>query len=177
MTVNVWPAPNSSQGFHLQLAQWWNKWLGATPAVLLASEGRACKEHFQAKYPSWRFWTADLHQYRDQADFVVDFCSPRFTPTQFGLLRFDIIICQSMLEHVYAPFVAVRNMVELMAPGGWLIIHTHSPGFEYHGFPRDYCRFFPDWFQDLPKYLPVTLDGFTKDPPGNLLAKLRKKAE
>ena len=37
--------------------------------------------------------------------------------------------------------------------GGVVVLHTHLPGFYYHPYPRDYFRFHPDWFEDIPKFI------------------------
>jgi len=26
---------------------------------------------------------------------------------------------------------------------------THTPAYQYHGYPKDYLRYFPDWFKDV----------------------------
>jgi SAM-dependent methyltransferase len=67
--------------------------------------------------------------------------------------RFDCIVSQSMLEHLIDPYKHVRDCVHLLRPGGWLLIHTMMPGFNYHRHPVDCIRFYPDWFEELAKRL------------------------
>lgn len=66
---------------------------------------------------------------------------------------FDCIVSQSMLEHLIDPYKHVRDCVMLLRPGGWLIIHTMMPGFNYHRYPVDCVRFYPDWFEEVAKRL------------------------
>jgi hypothetical protein len=44
------------------------------------------------------------------------------------------------------------NFFKLIRPGGFLYGATHTPSFPLHRYPRDYCRFHHDWFEDLPAY-------------------------
>lgn len=44
-------------------------------------------------------------------------------------------------------------MTNILNPGGTMLIHTHNPEMPYHPYPRDYIRYFSDWFIDLPKYI------------------------
>lgn len=66
---------------------------------------------------------------------------------------FDCIVSQSMLEHLIDPYKHVRDCVALLRPGGWLVVHTMMPGFNYHRYPVDCFRFYPDWFEEVAKRL------------------------
>lgn len=68
-------------------------------------------------------------------------------PPEMG--TFDYIVSQAMLEHLLNPYKHVVDLVELLKPGGFLILHTVVPGFRYHRFPIDCVRFFPDWFEEI----------------------------
>ena len=61
--------------------------------------------------------TADINQYDGYPDVVVDICDLDTYPKQ----RFAGIVCSSMLEHVYDPALAVRNMHAVLDDGGVLI--------------------------------------------------------
>lgn len=74
--------------------------------------------------------------------------------------RYDAVLCQAVLEHLCRPCVAVENLIGLLHPGGHLLLHTVMPGFPYHPFPIDCCRFFIDWFADLCRYIPATLEQY-----------------
>jgi hypothetical protein len=58
------------------------------------------------------------------------------------------------MEHIHDPVGVLRRLVDLLEHMGYLYIHTHNPGFQYHSFPRDYLRYYPDWFQDIPLTVP-----------------------
>lgn len=66
---------------------------------------------------------------------------------------FDCIVSQSMLEHLIDPYKHVRDCVALLRPGGHLILHTMMPGFNYHRYPVDCFRFYPDWFEEIAQRL------------------------
>lgn len=57
--------------------------------------------------------------------------------------RFDGIFCQSVLEHVQRPWVAIHSMSQLLKPGGSLYVGTHQT-FPLHGYPFDFFRFSVD---------------------------------
>jgi len=54
-----------------------------------------------------------------------------------------------MLEHLVDPYKHVADLIELLNPGGMLILHTHIPGVQYHRYPVDCIRFYPDWFEEV----------------------------
>jgi len=72
-------------------------------------------------------------------------------PPDFG--PFDCIVSQSMLEHLIDPYKHVRDCVSLLRSGGYLIVHTMMPGFNYHRYPVDCFRFYPDWFEEVSQRL------------------------
>ena len=53
----------------------------------------------------------------------------------------DVVVCVSMLEHARDWKSAVRGMVDVLKPGGLLILTTVSPGYPLHEYPGDYWRF------------------------------------
>lgn len=71
----------------------------------------------------------------------------------FGPGMFDMVICLEMLEHCLPWRTAVRNMKEVLTPGGVLIFTVRGPGFPLHDHPHDYWRFTLDdvrkMFSDL----------------------------
>ena len=72
-------------------------------------------------------------------------------PPDFG--KFDLIISQAMLEHLIDPYKHVRDLYNSLNKNGYLILHTVLPGFQYHRYPIDCMRFFPDWFEEVGKRL------------------------
>jgi SAM-dependent methyltransferase len=147
--------PNHSQGYHGLLQQWWMTY-GLGRSALLVSESCEVGAVFQNLYPEVRITTTDyflnLTSQRNQTDIVwnlYDPIPPGLTGAQFGS-----VICQATLEHILDPVGVLRKLVELLADGGHLYLHTHTPLFPYHPWPRDYLRFFPDWFRDLSLVIP-----------------------
>ncbi len=53
----------------------------------------------------------------------------------------DIVICTEVLEHAKDWRSLVRQIREVLKPGGILILTCRAPGFFYHGYPSDYQRF------------------------------------
>jgi SAM-dependent methyltransferase len=76
-----------------------------------------------------------------------DICAPVAEPG-----RFDVVICEQVLEHVPDPWAAAANLRELCAPGGHVVVSTpflirihELPAFDM----RDYWRFTPRGLQTL----------------------------
>ena len=110
-------------------------------SVLLPGENNAVKDAYAAlfKLPNSRITTAGISEHVDfRWNFEHD--PPRMGP-------FDCIVSQAMLEHLINPYKHVCDLYCLLENGGHLILHTHIPGFEYHRYPIDCMRFFPDWFE------------------------------
>jgi len=144
--------PNLSTGYHGLVMEWLNHSVSQlkNPKLLLVSEGNKVKSHFKAIYKNCEILTTDLHwDLQTEPDITADICKLGSLPVN----EFDIIVNHSVLEHVYAPFVAMQNMVNSLKKGGYLITGTHPPAFRYHQFPRDYIRFVIDWWYDLPQFI------------------------
>ena len=76
-------------------------------------------------------------------------------PPQMG--QFDFIVSQAMLEHLLNPYKHVADLSQMLNPGGKLVLHTHIPGFNYHRFPIDCVRFYPDWFEAIAERLDLSV--------------------
>ncbi len=72
-----------------------------------------------------------------------DLCAPLHPALA---LRFDVVICEQVIEHVIDPCAAVRNLRGLCRPGGHVIVSTPFL-IRVHELPmfgmRDYWRFTP----------------------------------
>lgn len=66
-------------------------------------------------------------------------------PPEIG--TFDLIVSQAILEHLLDPYQHMLSLEGLLAAGGHLLVHTVTPGFDYHRYPIDAYRFFPDFFE------------------------------
>lgn len=66
--------------------------------------------------------------------------------------RFDVVICEQVLEHVPDPWAAAANLRELTTPGGWVIVSTPFL-IKVHELllfgMHDYWRFTPRGLQTL----------------------------
>ncbi len=165
-----YPLPNLSTGFHQLVIDWFDFFLKDfeypnnarnDPKVLLVSEGKEVKEHFKSAYKHCEIFTTDLHwDLQSKPDIIGDLCKAETLPKN----EYDIIINHSVIEHVYDPFGAMKNMVNALKKGGYLITGTHPPAFRYHQFPRDYIRFVIDWWYDLPQFIPgIELEEFFQE--------------
>jgi hypothetical protein len=146
--------PNISGFYHGIMRDWWEDY-GLGNNCLLISESIRTRQAFSSVYPLTSFISTDYYvdlQPDDKTDVLWDICS-REKP---GLLQrgFDSILCQATLEHVFMPSTALENFSSLLNPAGKLYLHTHTPCFYYHAWPRDYYRFWPDWFKDVGNYIP-----------------------
>jgi SAM-dependent methyltransferase len=54
--------------------------------------------------------------------------------------HFDLVLSCSTYEHFSRPWIATKEIVAVLRPGGTLFIQTHQ-SFPLHGFPNDYFRF------------------------------------
>jgi SAM-dependent methyltransferase len=89
----------------------------------------------------------------EDMDWQWDFEKP---PPGFG--QFDCIVSQAMLEHLIDPYMHMRDLEKHLAPAGYLIVHSVTPGFDYHRYPVDCVRFFPDWFEEVGKRLKLDVE-------------------
>lgn len=61
---------------------------------------------------------------------------------------FDTVIATEVLEHLYDPQQAIREMHRLLKPGGVCLLSTRFI-YEYHADPNDYFRFTQDGLAHL----------------------------
>ena len=66
--------------------------------------------------------------------------------------RYDVVICEQVLEHVVDPFLAAEHLFELCKPGGHAIVSTPFL-IKQHELPlyglRDFWRFTPRGLRTL----------------------------
>lgn len=142
--------PNVSGFYHGILTEWFRVY-GLGRRSLLVSETRAVAAAFSRAHPETEFVSTDFFvdlQPDPMCHVVWDLCSEE-APKE--LTGFGSIICQATLEHVADPVRVLRHFSTMLDEGGLLYIQTHTPSFHYHPYPRDYLRYHPDWFTDVPK--------------------------
>jgi hypothetical protein len=76
-----------------------------------------------------------------------------------GIGPFSLIVSQAMIEHLLDPYKHIRDLYSLLDDEGSMIIHTVTPGYQYHRYPVDCCRFFPDWFEAAADRLEAQVTG------------------
>ncbi len=89
--------------------------------------GQSSRDH-GALFNSQQLTTTDINQNTSTpVDIVDDICAPvRLIDNSY-----DGIVCLSVLEHVYDPFSAAKNLHNLLKPGGHLFMHLPFI-FRYH---------------------------------------------
>lgn len=110
--------------------------------LLLAGERNTSKAAYAriAGIPERCVFTAGLHEEMDYS-WNYDQAPPDKLPPV------DLIASHAMLEHIMDPYLHVSSCYQLLRPGGHAVFHTVMPGFQYHRYPVDCLRFFPDWFE------------------------------
>ena len=154
--VGGWlPAANHSHGYHGLLRQWWTVY-GLGSKCLLVSETRDVGASFAARYPDTRMVTTDYHLNLLAATAVTDVVWNLYeaAPPEIAETKYGSIICQATLEHLMDPVGVLGRLVALLEEDGHLYLHTHTPLYPYHAWPRDYLRYFPDWFVDIGMLIP-----------------------
>jgi hypothetical protein len=148
-------APNHSQGYHGLLRQWWETY-GLGGSCLLVSESRKVSDCFQQLYPETKMvatdYYLDLNSKESETDVVWNLYES--IPQDLAAMQFHSVVCQATFEHLLDPVGVLRNLTSLLVEGGHLYLHTHTPLFPYHGWPKDYLRFFPEWFRDVSLLIP-----------------------
>lgn len=89
----------------------------------------------------------------------------------------DVVISTEMLEHAADWRAAMSGLIEVLVPGGILVLTTRSAGFPLHGYPDDHHRFSVDAMGAIVKAAGLDIERLEADPqPGHpgVFAKARK---
>lgn len=78
----------------------------------------------------------------------VDVVAPDMYHYPYDDGEFDMVISSSTMEHVFAVWLWVPELVRVLRVGGMLAIITHT-SWEYHPFPVDAWRIMPDGMKFL----------------------------
>jgi SAM-dependent methyltransferase len=147
------PVSNISRKFDALLVKWWDR-VGLCGDGLIVGDGghgQKVKSTLRTIHPEINtVQVVDLHD----ADILWDICTT--IPREMNRC-YDWVICQAVLEHVYAPFLAVQNMSLCLKAGGRLFLHTVGPAMKEHRHPTDCVRFFRDFFVEIENKLPVKI--------------------
>jgi len=115
-----------------------------TSMVLLAGDNNSCKKTILkiCKQKKSKVFTAG---YCGEFDYSWNF--EEDPPKEIG--KYNLIVSQAILEHLIDPYKHLRDLSNILEPGGLLIAHSVMPGYEYHRYPIDAVRFYPDWFETV----------------------------
>ena len=80
--------------------------------------------------------------------------------SRIGDNQYDLVYSNQILEHIPRPWIAAKEMVRVLRPGG-LGLHTTCAFNPRHGFPEfnDYYRFLPDGLAELFEGVNVLVKG------------------
>ena len=94
-------------------------------------------------------------------------CPAEKLPDALGCDCADVVASFEMLEHADAWRAAVTGMVQVLAPGGLLLLTTRSPGFPYHPHPVDCWRFTVDDMDGVAEACGLDVVRLEPDPDWN----------
>jgi hypothetical protein len=141
---------NHSFGYHGVLRQFWDSF-GFGKKCLLISETKKVAAEFHQKYPQTEFIATDyyleLHSKSQETDIVWNLYE------EPPGIQVDSIVCQATFEHLMDPVGVLNRFLKILSKNGHVYLHTHTPVFPYHPFPKDYLRYNPEWFVDLPEII------------------------
>ena len=105
--------------------------------------GKGMRDKFN-KIRSKKISTLDVNDFGDYPDIIYDICSESHETL---VEKFDKIICIAVLEHVYDPFQAVKNIRLMLKENG--VLYGYVPYLFYYHAPddlryQDYFRFSKD---------------------------------
>ena len=89
--------------------------------------------------------TLDLNKFSDYPDFQMDLSDENLEIEKTPLYKkFDVIVCLAVLEHVYYPFVAIKNLKKMLKNNGTL--YGYVPFLYFYHAPKSLK------FQDFYRY-------------------------
>jgi SAM-dependent methyltransferase len=102
----------------------------ASNCSMVLDIGQSTRENVKL-FEQRKIESLDINLEEPAADIIDDICAP----SRLQYERYDGIVCLSVLEHVYDPFTATREIFRLLQPGGYLFLHLPFL-FRYHA-PQD----------------------------------------
>jgi hypothetical protein len=136
-------------------------WIGQrekVEAILISEPSQAATELMEWLTINNFLDKTDLHLSTLESELAVDWSPQQHTydltsrdavPVNLHQ-RFDLIVCQSLLEHVLDPVAVIENLLKLRSgPRSILAIQTCNSFMGLHRYPIDTLRFFPDFFLEF----------------------------
>jgi SAM-dependent methyltransferase len=71
---------------------------------------------------------------------VDEICDVYSLSARFGRSRFDAVLCLHVLEHLRDIWEALREVRNVLTPGGHLYVAMPTLGYPEHDYPGDYWR-------------------------------------
>lgn len=111
-------------------------------------------------------WSPQLPEYDLSSKHFLNDAS-RLKPGM-GPFVYDLVVCQSLLEHVLNPVQVIDNLVGMLGETGILALQTCNPIMRLHRFPIDTLRFHPDFFAEYGRN--SDMDVFVKESGASIFA-------
>ena len=92
----------------------------------------------------------------ESIDFVWDLHKP--FPANYPIQKFDYVICSSVMEHVAKPWIAAKNIEDIIKPNGKLFWTTPWV-WKIHGYPDDYWRYTPSAVKQVFSFMDWCFEG------------------
>lgn len=149
------PADNLSKGFHGVLFGYLKKYHNLNQSILLAGENKQVEPIFS--YYSYEKISYLSYYGNIGEKYEIDLNLPISLRDRVKIKDHDIVFCQALLEHTCRPSIVIENLARMTVDNGYILLHTHNRNMGEHKFPVDCCRFLPDFFTELQKYLPIEM--------------------
>jgi hypothetical protein len=140
--------------------------------VLLPGERRPARGAYSriSGVPENQILTAGLHE-------DMDFSWNYEESPPAAIPKVNLIASHAMIEHLINPYQHVVDCYSLLKPGGYMIFHTVIPGFQYHRYPIDCLRFFPDWFEEIAKRMGTQITSRSMSTTGYIVYTFHKEEQ
>lgn len=91
-----------------------------------------------------------------------------------GAGTYDVVISTEMMEHVRDWKGSMRALIDMVRPGGLLVVTTRSPGFPYHAYPEDHWRYTVEQMRQIIAEAGLDRLMLEPDPDPGVFVKARK---
>ncbi len=110
------------------------------PYLEIGSRNYGSTQDLRSLFPGDTYIGLDISD-GDGVDIVLDLTQPfEVIDEKLGKQRFGTIFSFSVMEHCDNPFLMAENMVQLLKPGGKIVLSVPF-AWQFHGYPSDYWRF------------------------------------